>query len=56
MKEDRTLALIGQERAKERRVQQEEARRRKEEEKKQRALEREDEKILRMDKKVTGVM
>ncbi len=45
-----------QERAKERRVQQEEVRRRKEEEKKQRALEREDEKILRMDKKVTGVM
>ena len=34
----------------------EETRKRREEEKKQRALEREDEKILRMDKKVTGVM
>ncbi len=49
-------AAYRRERAKERRAQQEEERARREEEKRIRAEERENEKILRMDKKVSGVM
>lgn len=49
-------AAYRRERAIARRKEQEEERRRREEEKKLRAEERENEKILRMDKKVTGVM
>ncbi len=49
-------AAYRRERAKERRQQQEEGRKRREEEKRIRAEERENEKILRMDKKVSGVM
>ena len=49
-------AAYRRERAKERRAQQEEEKKRREEEKRIRAEERENEKILRMDKKVSGVM